>query len=39
MIAPHLSDLRLNHISKIVNALLDGLGVQLTYEDHDGFEM
>jgi len=38
-IAPHLSDLRLNHISKIVNALLDGLGVQLTYEDHDGFEM
>ena len=38
-IAPHLSASRLNHIAKIINALLDGLSVQLTYEDYDGFEM
>lgn len=39
MISPDLSIQRRRHIARIIHAILDGLGVQFSYEDADGPEM
>ncbi len=38
-ISPHLSSQRRKHIARIIHAILDGLGIQFTYEDPTGPEM
>ena len=39
LISPDLSLQRRRHIARIIHAILDGLGVQFSYEDADGPEM
>lgn len=39
MISPDLSIQRRRHIARIIHAILDGLGIQFSYEDADGPEM
>ena len=39
LISPNLSIQRRRHIARIIHAILDGLGVQFSYEDADGPEM
>ncbi|MBI1731425.1 MAG: TetR/AcrR family transcriptional regulator [Gammaproteobacteria bacterium] len=39
VIAPGLSSKRRAHIARIIHALLDGLGIQFTYENPNGPEM
>lgn len=38
-ISPHLSDQRRRHIARIIHAILDGLGIQFSYDDADSAEM
>ena len=39
LISPNLSIQRRRHIARIIHAILDGLGVQFSYEDAGGSEM
>ena len=39
LIAPDLSIQRRRHIARIIHAILDGLGIQYSYEDAEGPEM
>ena len=39
MISPDLSIQRRRHIARIIHAILDGLGIQFSYEDAEGPEM
>ena len=39
LISPQLSDQRRRHIAKIIHAILDGLGIQFSYDDADSAEM
>ena len=39
IISPQLSDQRRRHIARIIHAILDGLGIQFSYDDADSAEM
>ncbi|NKB39033.1 MAG: TetR family transcriptional regulator [Gammaproteobacteria bacterium] len=39
LISPHLSDQRHRHMARIIHAILDGLGIQYSYDDADSAEM
>lgn len=39
LISPQLSEQRRRHLARIIHAILDGLGIQFTYEDADSAEM
>ena len=39
LISPDLTIQRRRHIARIIHAILDGLGIQFSYEDAEGPEM